>query len=248
MRKLKTVKDLFEIRQGAKTGLNKAFIVSKPFYSSLPRSEQKYFRPTITNDSIRFGHLNDDFYIFYAEGKHSITSEKELKEVVPTFYKEVLSKYIKELKARARNSTEQYWRLTRHGNWQLETKPKIVSKEYGLAGSFAFDNKGIYVAARSHAWFPYETKNWNELGYAYVAVLSMNIVSDLLGGISKQILSGSYFLESQYVYEMPIPNLFDNSVDNKTKTELIQIGKQISGGEYEDQISIRLSELTDKVF
>ena len=248
LKEMKKVKDLFEIKQGVRTGLNKAFIVSKSFYSSLPRLEKRYFRPTITNDSIRLGQLNDDFYIFYAEGKYSIKDERELKQVVPTFYREILAKYVSQLSARARKSADNYWRLSEHRNWQLEAKPKIVSREYGLAGSFAFDNKGTYVAARSHAWFPFDTKNWGELGYAYVAVLSMDIINDLLGGVSKQILSGSYFLASQYLYEMPLPNLFDNSIDVKTRNELVKIGKQLSTGDYDHQTSMRLTELTDKVF
>lgn len=248
LRKMTKVKDLFEIKQGVRTGLNKAFIVPKSFYRSLPRGEQKYFRPTITNDSIISGQLNDSFYIFYAEGKYSIKNERELKNVVPTFYREIFSKYFTKLTARARKSIDNYWRLSEHRNWQLEPQPKLVSKEYGLAGAFAFDNKGIYVAARSHAWFPLDSKNWSDLGYAYVSVLSMNIINDLLGGISKPILSGSYFLASQYIYEMPLPNLFDNSIDNNIKNELIQIGKQISEGGCTGKIKMRLSELTDKVF
>jgi len=246
LKEMPKVKDLFDIKQGVRTGLNKAFIINKEFFETLPKSEQKYFRPAVTNDSIKYGCLNDNNYIFYAEGKYSIKSEAELKKVVNTFYTQKFSKYIEQLSARS--SIQDYWELTRHRKWLLDIKPKIVSKEFGLAGSFAFDEEGNFVAERSHAWLPKNHKNWNDIGHAYVAVLCMNIVNDLLKGISKQILSGSYYLSSQYINDMPLPNLFNDSVETRVKNELIKIGKELSKGNIDNDLRSRLEELTSKVF
>ncbi|MBK9731240.1 MAG: N-6 DNA methylase [Chitinophagaceae bacterium] len=242
------VKDLFEIKQGVRTGLNKAFIIDKIFYESLLKREQKYFRPVITNDSIHFGSLNDNAYIFYAEGKNAIKNENELKSAVPTFYSIKFSEYVDRLSTRARKSILNYWRLSEHRNWQLDSSPKIVSKEFGLAGSFAFDVEGIFVAERSHAWLSKELAQSINIGHAYIAVLSMNIVNDLLKGVSKQIMSGSYYLSSKFINDMPLPNLFDNSINPKVKGELIDIGKLLSLGDYGNDVRGRLEKLTDKVF
>lgn len=248
LKSMTKVKDIFDVKQGVRTGLNNVFLISKADLKKLPKSEHKYFRPAVTNDSIKFGNLEDLNYIFYAEGSYSIENEKELKNVVPTFYSQILLPNKTSLVSRARKDASNFWRLSEHRSWQIKPTPKIVSTEFGLAGSFAFDIKGIFVSERSHAWLPKITAGFEEIGYGYVAILTMPIINNLLKGLSKEIRSGSYYLSSQYISEMPIPNLYNKSIEIKTRHKLISLGRQLSNGEYNSEIHIELESLTSNVF
>lgn len=240
------VRDIFEVRQGARTGLNSAFIISKEYHNKLSIKEKKYFRPAVTNESISKGKLNESFYIFYptSEKLPNIKSEKELNKIVPIFYKNYLLPNYKKLVNR--KGIKEWWELTRPRNWQKTFVPKIVSKEFGKAGDFAFDKKGIFVAERSHAWFPKHGSVLGDLGYAYVCILSMPIINGFLTGLSKQLGGGNWwYLSSKYINNMPIPNLFDtNRYRDGIISELIDLGIQMNNGEtvVTEQL-IRLSKI-----
>lgn len=242
------VKDLFDVKQGARTGLNEAFIITKTYWKTLSQKERKFFRPVVTNDSINHGALNDGYYIFYTEGVYTIKTEKELKKVIPQFWEEKFKYFAKQLSIRGQKEFSDYWRLTRHRAWQVEYVPKIVSKEFGKAGGFAFDKDGKFIAERSHAWLPKLKNNWNNVAYGYIAILSMDKINDLLNGISKQLGGGYYSLASKYINDMPIPNLFDESIDDSVKEELISIGMELSDGEYSEELQLKLNELSRVVF
>ena len=47
------VSDLFDVREGLTTGDNKAFILNKNDYESLPVNEKVYFKPAVMNQSIQ---------------------------------------------------------------------------------------------------------------------------------------------------------------------------------------------------
>lgn len=239
---------LFDIKQGVRTGLNKAFLIPKEFWLGLPLKEQGYFRPAVTNDSISYGKLEDSYYIFYAEGDYKINNETQLIKLLPKFYQRHFKNYVTELSGRARKSAENYWRLSEHRAWQLDFKPKIVSKEFGNAGAFAFDYSGQFVAERSNAWLPLNTDNWEQLGHAYVAVLSMSVVNELLKGLSKQILSGAFYLSGKFLNDMPIPDLFNPSFDKQLKKELVQLGKLMSEGKFTNDHRSKLEELAKFVY
>ncbi|EFK96114.1 modification methylase family protein [sediment metagenome] len=232
------VQDVFEINQGARTGLNSAFVVPREFYLVLSNKEKKFFRPAVTNDSIINGVLNDNYYVFYPLSDllpEKITDEEDLSKLVPKFYNDYLIPNYKKLINR--KGIKEWWNLTRPRNWQKPYVAKIVSKEFGKAGDFAFDKDGIYVAERSHAWFPKKDYVLDELGYAYICVLSMPIINDFLTGLSKQLGGGNWwYLSSKFLNKMPLPNLFDSDkFSSGIKRELIEIGIQISNGEVIDK-------------
>jgi type I restriction-modification system DNA methylase subunit len=239
------VQDLFDVRQGARTGMNSVFIVDKAYWSSLNKRERKYFRPAVTNESIRQGQLVDKYYIFFPEGNAAIETESQLKNYVRQYFKDFLYPNKKKLSDRPSNA-KHYWKLSRHREWQEKHVPKIVSTEFGKAGSFAFDHSGMYVAERSHAWFPKKNREMGELGYAYITVLSLPIINDLLKGISKQIGGGQWYLASKYINNMPIPDLFDKKIDESLIRDLISTGRLIDAGEAIDRD--RLKRFSDILF
>ncbi len=245
LQKFPKVKELFDIKQGVRTGLNSVFIITKKYFEQLPAKEKKYFRPAVTNESIQNGQLNDNYYIFYAEGKYEISSIDELRKVVPVFYKDILHPNFKKLSTRARKGEHNFWRLSEHRAWQIDYTPKIVSKEFGNAGSFAFDKTGSFVAERSHAWLP-KNQLRDDLGYAYICVLNMPIINDLLRGLAKQLGGGDWwYLSSKYINNMPLPNLFDSKKYNTGIIDkLSEIGVQMSLGKSVDEEElIKLSNI-----
>jgi len=240
------VEDVFDVRQGARTGLNSAFVIPKEFYLTLSNKEKKYFRPAVTNDSIVKGTLNDNYYVFYPQSEDlpKIISDEDLNALVPVFYEKYLLPNYKKLINR--KGIKEWWDLTRPRNWQKAFVSKIVSKEFGKAGDFAFDKNGKFVAERSHAWFPKKDYVLGDLGYAYVCVLSMPLINDFLTGLSKQLGGGNWwYLSSKYLNKMPLPNLFDNKKYHQPlKDELIELGIKISEGENIDREQlVRLSNI-----
>ena len=239
------VQDVFEIYQGARTGLNSAFIVPKEFYLTLSNKEKKYFRPAVTNDSIINGVLNDYYYVFFPLTEllnDKINDENDLSQLVPKFYNNYLLPNYKKLISR--KGITDWWNLTRPRNWQKPYVAKIVSKEFGKAGDFAFDKDGIYVAERSHAWFPKGGNTLDELGYAYICVLSMPIINEFLTGLSKQLGGGNWwYLSSKFLNNMPLPDLYQsNKYSQGLREELIEFGMQISKGvKIDKEQLIRLS-------
>lgn len=231
------VGDLFEVKQGVRTGLNIAFLVDKEYWKTLGKKEKIYFRPAITNEAIKRGYLTDGTYVFYPYEKNilKINKEEELKKVVPKYYKDILKPNYKKLVERSRISKQNWWKLSEHCAWQSDSNPKIVSTEFGTAGHFAYDSTGKYIVERGYAWLPqYKGKFYQdieEISYAYIAVLSMSIINDLLNAVSKQIGGGQWYLSSQYILNMPLPNLFGKDIDSQVFQNLRDIGVCLSKNE-----------------
>lgn len=225
------VKDLFRINQGVRTGMNAVFLVTQEYYDALPQKEKRFFRPAVTNDSIQQGQLIKTAYVFYPYGSADIGTEAELKRKVPTYYADKLKPAKALLSSRARKAESNYWRLSEHRNWQVERKPRLLSKEFGAAGSFAFDESGDFVAERSHSWAPHQqVDNWLDIGAAYVCVLSLPIVDELLAGLSKQIAGGQWYLASKFLDELPLPDLFSSKFNKKVLVDLVRFGRNLGEG------------------
>lgn len=152
--KLPQVKNFFEVKQGVRTGHNKAFIITKAELYSLPEPERAYFRPCVVNDSIKCGYLVDDYFVFYPYGNKTIASEQQLQEVLPVYSQMYLIPAKPRLLERPRVNPERWWGLSEHRAWQVSDKPKLISTYFGGKGSFAWDNRGIFVVVQGYAWIP----------------------------------------------------------------------------------------------
>jgi len=146
------VRDIFDVKLGVRTGEKKAFVLPKAKWRALPKTERKYFRPAVVNRSIKFGYLLEDDYIFYPYGPLKLDSEDEVKQKLPTYYDEILTKFKPSILRRSRRNEENWWQLRDPGTWQFETEPKIVSTSFGDSDSFAWDQKGDFVVVQGHGW------------------------------------------------------------------------------------------------
>ncbi|MCY3943506.1 MAG: N-6 DNA methylase, partial [Gemmatimonadetes bacterium] len=77
--------DLFQVRQGVRTGLNTAFVLAAGEVAKLPRVEREWFRPAVMNVSIKDGQIEGRHRVFYPYDLRglAIRDETQLRNVVP---------------------------------------------------------------------------------------------------------------------------------------------------------------------
>ena len=229
---LKTIQDIFNVKQGIRTGNNKIFKISKEFYSKLPDSEKKYFRPVVDNDSIKKGVIKVNNYVWFPYNSKGLifNSEDDFKNNTPEFYDYLVS-YKQSLENRA--GVDKWWDLTRPRNWQFSKINKLVSTEFGKSGSFAFDTKGNFVVERGNAWIPKKEFIKIEYYYFYLALFNSPFFEELLSIYSKQLAGGKWYdLGKKYTAEIPIPEISLKLENSFVYEKLVEFGKQISNDEF----------------
>lgn len=230
--RLLKIKDMFHVKQGARTGGNKIFIISSDIYDLYSEEEKKYFRPSVDSSAIKKGFLRNNNYVFFpnTEGLKPIENEEDLKLLIPNYYQNVLLPNKDKLLHRARVKPDNWWRLSEHRAWQTEKEPKLVSTEFGSAGNFAYDKSGEYIVERGCAWFPKNDISFiSEYNYAYIAVLNSSVMNILLSVYSKPLLAKNrYSLDSKNISNVPIPNLW--TLNFEESSILIDFGKRMAKG------------------
>ncbi|WP_435138497.1 N-6 DNA methylase [Formosa sp. A9] len=224
---LTPVGDIFNIKQGALLGLKNIFKISLNQFDSLPSSEKKFFRPVITNDSIKTGKLTISEYVWYPYNKDGlvINLESELESI--TFAQENLLPHKDRLLKRS--SVNKWWALTRPRNWQFEKKPKLYSNRFGNSNSFAFDSKGNCVIEEGNAFIPKKQFD-NEDYYFYLSCFTSKTFEKLLSIFSKPIMSG-YDLGKIQIKDIPIPNTnLTHTKNSDAYVKLVELGKELESG------------------
>lgn len=219
--------DLFDIKQGARTGANGVFIISAYEYEALPKGEKKYFRPTIDSSSLNNGVISKSNYLFYPypEDLLGIRSENELNSKVHKYYTTKLLPHKKKLSGRNIPNNHDWWHLTRPRPWQFNVEPKMVSTEFGHAGNFGFDSEGIFVVERGSGWFFVDKERFSKEDYfGYLSIFNSRLFDRLLLLYSKQ-LAAWFNLEAQFISDIPLPDL--SRIDKEYRDKLIYWGHQI---------------------
>lgn len=237
LQSLPTVEDLFWVHQGAITGCNRAFLISRAEWASLPLPEQRFLRPAVYGSAISLGVLVDDHYVFYPYGKHSIDSEEDLRKHVPTYAQKHLVPMQKRLMRRARVGGA-WWKLTWPRTWQFAPVGKLVSKRWGGPGSFAWDSKGLYVVVQGHAWLPKSrpcpSAQSSEVGQAYLALLNSDLFAELLPAFSNNLSGGQWNLSPRFVNSIPVPDLMGGPEKVPLVSALATVGRQLADGRAPD--------------
>jgi len=227
---LPKVMDLFDVKQGTRTGLVKAFLLSKDEWSNLPKKERAYFRPAVVNKSIDHGYLKDICYCFYPYGTYNIDNENELAEKVKTYFNSYLLPNKERLLARARAKPDRWWGLSEHRRWQENRQPKLVSTYFGSLGSFAWDDKGDYVIVQGHAWLPKRRNLTEEATLAYLAILNSSFFLDLLSAVSNNLGGGQWNLSAPFVNQIALPDMMSAEIDSRVIRRLAEVGRSIHIG------------------
>lgn len=222
------VKDIFDVKQGARTGNNDLFLIDSEDYTEIPDTESDFFRPAVVNDSIVNGVLNNNMYVFYPHGKSEIESENELKEKVPTFFEEVLSKNKEILLDRYGIGSNNWWKLSEHRTWQEYPNTKLVSTYFGSRGSYSLDKHGNFVVVQGIAWLTRDDNDHltEDILLSYVALLNSPFFFDILPSQSNHTGGGQWNLSTKFVEELPLPDLRESD-DHYIIKDLSFIGDNI---------------------
>ena len=238
-RKTVPARTMFDVRQGVRLG-NDVFVLDRSQFDHLRTEERSYFRPAVMNPSIADGQIRSTYYVFYpyTEGLPTIETEQALQERLPTYYEEYLTPAKSKLSARKtlQKANLKWWDLLRHRSWQTERRPKIVSKYFGGARSFAFDSTGEFVAVVGNAWILKPgtvdtTITDAEVYLALLTYLSSRISTGLIKYLSVQVSGGQWDLSNKYVGALPVPKL--SRLKPAELVGLAQMGASISSGDVE---------------
>jgi len=227
---LKTIKDIFNVKQGIRTGNNKVFKINSEFYQRLQDNEKSFFKLAI--DAINNGLLKAINYVWFPYNNRKeilVTEEEQLKTVVPTYYNKIL-KPNKDFLMNRKKKIPYWWSLSDYAPRLLPNSKKLVSTEFGKSGSFAFDEKGDFVVERGNAWIPKKEFKNKDYYYFYLSVFNSSFFNKLLSIYSKELLKG-YDLGKKYTADIPIPEITKSLEENFIYEKLVGFGKQISNGE-----------------
>jgi len=238
------VEDLFDVHESAKTGCNRAFILTAQEYESLPRGERKYFRPTAGTRTIADGQIHKERYVFfpYDESGCRIQSEDDLRAKVGRYYAGWLDRNKTALLSRQRVSIDAWWLLTLERTWQWGRVPKIVTKAWGLSGGFAYDDTGEFAVVGGHAWLwkkaePREAGTGFDgslLPWAYLAILNSVLFEHLVACSCPRVQGGQYDLSPQFVGRVFLPDLSAPSLPSDALCASAELGQRIHRGDMPD--------------
>ncbi|GEM_PF-692327 len=252
---LPQVKDLFTVRRGIIAGQKDAFVLSTQALNELPIEERKFFRPLAGTKTIIAGRIIAGQYVFYPYNNTGLilTLEKLVKEAAPQYYNSYLLPYKEKLISRSGINVDEWWRLASERTWQRTRLPKMVSKYFGDAGSFAYDDNGQYIIGQGFAWL-WRTSNLydqnkdiitdtanrdeisidfydTDLPWAYVALLNSQPFRQLLSLNCPRVSGGQFDLSIRYVNNIYLPDLSDNNqVSGQVVEQLSQFGRMIGQG------------------
>lgn len=236
-----TVESLFDVSQGVLTGLNGAFLVPKDYIDALPRTERKYFRPAVVNDSIDRCALRDSTYVFFPYGSElEIESEEALLKKLKNYARDRLLPNKAKLMKRAGADRDRWWQLTRPRLKLDQRGAKLISAYFGSSGSFTWDPDGSYIVVQGYGWTP-KTGAIDEYALGYVAILNHPLVDTLLSAVSNNVSGGQWNLSERYVNGLPLPDL------SKIPPELVDALREL-GNALSRQLDIDEEAWTSAVY
>jgi hypothetical protein len=239
--RLQPVINLFDVKQGVRTGQKKVFVIDKTEFDNIPKDEKKYFRPVADNDSIKNHQIILQRYLWYPYDEDGIIIETEdsLAEKVPYFYENHLLPNKNILIELARKNENNWWHLSEHRAWLRNKEKRIISGEFGSSKSFALDLTGEFVVERGNAWIPKKSIDSSAF-YFYLAVFSSSVFDSLLSIYSKELAGGKWYdLGKMYTKEIPIPNLLNEEVkDSFAAEKLKMLGQELAKNERNVQAAI----------
>jgi adenine-specific DNA-methyltransferase len=229
-----TVRQLFEVKLGIRTGGNDVFIVSEEWVRQLGESERLLFRPVAGNDTINGGTIRRSEYVFYPYGddrKPLFQSDDELEKAAPRYYSTILAPNRDRLAERKSIRKRHWWELSEpRTTWQSKRRQKLVSSYFADSGKFAYDATGECAVVQGFGWLwkkgEYRTP---ELPFAYLALLNSPIFQTILGLFCPHVQNGELDLSPRFVKRVFIPDLDDSTQESTERVaDLAAIGRLIA--------------------
>jgi hypothetical protein len=240
--RMPTVRALFHVRQGVRTGKRAPFMLSRPGIMRLPRRERDWFRPVAGTRTIRAGMIHPDEFIFYPYDSQGLAlkTEPEVRAALPTYFAECLQPARAVLECRAGVDPQLWWALVRPRPWEWWAAPKLVTKAFGARGGFAYDDRGGYVVVQGFSWVWRGDGEADErepgflesdLPWAYLALLNSGVFEALLACCCPRVQGGQFELTGKYVDRVFIPDLCDDlGIPSGVSGRLAELGHHIHAG------------------
>jgi hypothetical protein len=256
------VNDVFEVKQGIRSGNNNVFLLKNERYRALPARERRWFRPALMNDSIQDGRIVSSYWLFYPhlEAGSAFESEEAMVHAVPTYAAQMLLPHKGALSRRGGGShRSDWWGLVRpRSTWALDRKPQLVSKYFGGQGGFGVDVESKYLVVQGYAWRPKDMTPESpqrpdplsvaDLLHAYAALMNSKPFGKLLALFSPHVSGGQFDLSPRYTNGIPLPNLRDLAREERAGRlvlQLVRLGRdlRVLDAGWNVQVSRAVSEL-----
>ena len=206
------VSDIFHVRQGIRTGANKAFLHPAAMVEKLPARERRYFKEAVDTASFDNGEVKSQKYLFVPD--RTWETESALKEAVPQFFERQLGIRKQSLKERRSRRKSPWWGLSERRGWMFDGRPRLISKSFGLYPAFARDFEGQLAIVQANAWIPTSALGDNgdddalrEVLTGYWWLLNSRIAVALFREYCPNVAGGQLDLQHKYVKHVPMPNL-----------------------------------------
>ena len=241
------ISDLFDVRQGVHTGNNRAFVLGKSDYETLPKTERRFFIPAVMNQSIQDGQLRLRYWVFYPYDLRGqmFKTEDELMAAVPTYAERFLIPHREDLlarRSRARGGYTDWWGLSeRRATWAFDSTPRLVSKYRGGPGGFTIDRVPKFLVVQGYVWFlktgkPDDKTEEEASGMpiedllcAYLGIMNSRRFGSVMELFSPHVAGGQFDLSPRYVKHVPIPNLAALAGDERLGrliSRLVELGRE----------------------
>jgi len=227
---VRPVLDLFDVHLGIRTGDKHVFVVPLSLVQQMDPTERRFFRPLA--DTIKRGRIRSPQFLFYPydDRKLTITSEAQLKSLVPVFYSARLAPNKSNLQEQGRLQGRHWWELARpHLSWHTFGGPRLVSTSFAGREAFAFDEAGEYAVRQGNAWIWKGSRDLNtEEWFVYLAVLNSPIFEAVLDYFCPQMQGGQYEVAKRFLKSVPLPDV--TLLAQRKKKQLGEYGRAIHQG------------------
>lgn len=227
--KLTSISDIFNINQGALLGVKNVFKITPEEYKSISDYDKDFFRPILTNNSIRSGKISVNEYVWFPYNKEGLIFKDEHSLEGLEFYKTRLIPN-KDILLK-RSGITNWWSLTRPRNWQFTKESRLFSSRFGNSNSFGFDISGNCIIEEGNAYLPKKEFKIADY-YFYLSCFSSTTFDNLLSIYSKQLAGGKWYdLGQKNIKSIPIPNIHKKGFrENSAYLKLSELGKELENG------------------
>nr|WP_299499622.1 N-6 DNA methylase [uncultured Rhizobium sp.] len=212
-----TVVDVFEVRQGIRTGDNATFVLDEAQWSELPAAERRFFRAAISSKGIAEGEVTRLFHVFYPyRSADGIGDETELRQLLPRYSATYLEPNRNKL-AQRRDKSNRWWELSWPRIGMETTPPTFVSKYWAKPGGIVRHEPVDALVLQGFGWVVRQSmesalavNERKRIEFAYLSLLNSATFFSLVAEHAPPTGGGQYDMSPRYLLDVPLPDLFKN--------------------------------------
>lgn len=225
---LKSISEIFDIKQGIIRGNKDFFVLSEQEYDNFSKNEKFLFRPLASSETIDNGTVDKKLYLWYPYNSYEIIikSEEQLQKYPNIYnwlmpYKNVLSN---------REGINNWWELTRPRITLFNKEENILcSKRNGDSHSFAIIPPQ-FVVEEGNVFLFKNNKYCEEDKYFYLSLFSSKLFHRLLSMFAKPLRAG-FDLGKAQIKNIPIIDVNESGLrESELYYKIVELGKEYSKG------------------